>query len=111
MRRTPRDVGAFKVTCQGRRLYRKVDAVNLTNDGVAIDRAQLEVESDKEAFLLYVRKGEEARAARALNQKKILNVSVVEQPTLPLVPTFPKLGPNLVMGSVLALALALAAAY
>jgi uncharacterized protein involved in exopolysaccharide biosynthesis len=83
---------------------------NLTSDGVTIDRAQLQVDGDKEAYLSYVRKGEEARAARALNQNKILNVSVVENPTLALEPEFPRLGMNLAAGLVLAIVLGIGAA-
>ena len=83
---------------------------NLTSDSVAIDRAQLQVDGDKEAYLSYVRKGEEARAARALNQNKILNVSIVEQPNLPLEPAFPRPGINLAAGLVLALILGVGAA-
>lgn len=83
----------------------------LTTDGLAIERSQREVDTDKEAFLSYVRKGEEARAARALNQSKILNVSIVQPPTEPLQPIFPKLSTNLACGIFLALALGLAAAY
>jgi polysaccharide biosynthesis protein PslE len=83
----------------------------LTSDGVAIQRAQLQVDSDKEAYVSYVRKSEEARASRALNQNKILNVSVVEQPTLPLVQVFPNLNMNLLAGSLVALMVALGAAH
>ncbi len=99
-------------TAQGKQLdLVKEQLKDLTRDGVAIQRAQLQVDSDREAYISYVRKGEEARASRALNQTKILNVSVVEQPTLPLVPAFPKLTSNLMAGLVVALLLALGAAH
>ena len=39
---------------------------SLASDGIEIERLQLQVDSDKQAFLSYVRKGEEARAADAL---------------------------------------------
>ncbi len=84
---------------------------NLTSDGLTIERAQLQVDGDKEAFLSYVRKGEEARAARALNQNKILNVNVVEKPTLSPEPASPNLRANLAAGFALAMVLAVGAAY
>jgi polysaccharide biosynthesis protein PslE len=84
---------------------------SLTSDGMTIERAQLQVDGDKEAYLSYVRKGEEARAARALNQNKILNVNVVEKPTLPPEPAFPNLRLNLAAGLVFAMVLAIGAAY
>ena len=84
---------------------------NLTSDGLTIERAQLQVDGDKEAFLSYVRKGEEARASRALNQNKILNVNVVEKPTLSPEPASPNLRANLAAGFALAMVLAVGAAY
>ena len=74
----------------------------LTNVGVEIERLQRQVDTDKEAYLSYVRKGEEARAADALNLNKIVNVSVAAAPTLPAEPIFPKMPLNLMMGMVLA---------
>jgi uncharacterized protein involved in exopolysaccharide biosynthesis len=83
----------------------------MTTDGVTIERLERQVESDKEAYLSYVRKGEEARAAEALNQSQILNVSVVQAPTMPLEPVSPRLMLNLIAGLLLALILGCAAAY
>lgn len=83
----------------------------LSRNGLGLERQQRQVDSDKEAYLSYLRKGEEARAAQALNQSKILNVSVAEPPTMPLRPDFPNVIMNLMVGLVAALGLALGAAY
>lgn len=83
----------------------------MTKDGVDIERLQRKVDSDKEAYMSYVRKGEEARAAEALNQSRILNVSVVQDPTTPLEPISPRIKLNLIAGLLFAVMLALAAAY
>jgi len=84
---------------------------NLSSDGIEIERLQLQVDSDKQAFLSYVRKGEEARAADALNRSRILNVTVVEDPVMPLEPVSPKLLLNLLAGFLLGLGFAVGAAY
>jgi uncharacterized protein involved in exopolysaccharide biosynthesis len=83
----------------------------MTSDGVTIETLQREVDSDKEAYLSYVRKGEEARAAEALNESRILNVSVVQTPTAPIEPVSPRIMLNLISGLLFALILAAAAAY
>jgi uncharacterized protein involved in exopolysaccharide biosynthesis len=83
----------------------------MTNDGVVIERLERQVESDKEAYLSYVRKGEEARAAEALNQSRILNVSVVQAPTMPLEPVSPRIMLNLITGLLFAMILAAAVAH
>src|SRR5580700_6745702 len=83
----------------------------MTTDGVTIERLERQVESDKEAYLSYVRKGEEARAAEALNQSRILNVSVVQTPTTPLEPVSPRIMLNLITGLLFALILGGAAAF
>jgi uncharacterized protein involved in exopolysaccharide biosynthesis len=83
---------------------------SMTIDGVTIERLERAVQSDKEAYLAYVRKGEEARAAEALNQSRILNVSVVQDPTAPIEPVAPRIGLNLITGLLFGLILAVAAA-
>jgi uncharacterized protein involved in exopolysaccharide biosynthesis len=84
---------------------------SMTVDGVTIERLERAVESDKEAYLAYVRKGEEARAAEALNQSRILNVSVVQDPTTPMEPVGPRIALNLITGLLFSLILAVAAAH
>ena len=83
----------------------------MTTDGVTIERLERQVESDKEAYLSYVRKGEEARAAEALNQSQILNVSVVQALTIPLEPVSPRIMLNLITGLLFAMILAAAVAH
>jgi uncharacterized protein involved in exopolysaccharide biosynthesis len=80
------------------------------NDGVTLGRLEQQVATDRQAYLSYVRKAEEARAAGALNTDKILNVSVAEAPRRPLRPVFPKVWLNLTAGLLLALLLGGAAA-
>lgn len=83
----------------------------LASDGLIVERMQSQVEADKEAYLSYLRKGEEARAAEALNQNKILNVSVIQPPSYPIRPDFPNIPLNLAAGMLLGLVAGLAAAH
>ncbi|MGD0072981.1 MAG: hypothetical protein ABSD31_01415 [Candidatus Binataceae bacterium] len=82
----------------------------LASDGVVVQRMQRQVDADREAYTSYLRKGEEARAAEALNQKKILNVSVIQPPSFPIMPMFPNMPINVAAGVVLGLLVGLAAA-
>lgn len=84
---------------------------NMVNNGLEIERMSRQVDTDKDAYLAYVRKGEEARAAQGLNLNKILNVSLAQAPTQPLTPVFPIIWLNLLAGAVLAAAAGLGAAY
>jgi uncharacterized protein involved in exopolysaccharide biosynthesis len=83
----------------------------LTADGVEVERAMREVEADKEAYISYLRKGEEARAELELNESRIMNVVLAMPPSEPVEPRFPKLGLNLAAGVMLALFAGLAAAW
>jgi uncharacterized protein involved in exopolysaccharide biosynthesis len=89
----------------------KAQLAQLTTNGVLVERLQRQVTSDQDTYRAYVRKSEEARAAEALNRDKILNVSLAQPPAEPLQPIFPVVSLNLTVGLLLALALALAAAY
>ena len=84
---------------------------DMVNNGVEIDRLQRQVTNDKDAYLAYVRKSEEARAAQGLNLNKILNVSLAQAPTYPLSPVFPVIWLNLLAGAVLAFVTGFAAAW
>jgi uncharacterized protein involved in exopolysaccharide biosynthesis len=84
---------------------------SLASEGLEIERLQLEVDSDRQAFMSYVRKGEEARAADALNRSRILNVTIVQEPLRPLEPVFPRLGLNLFAGFLAAIVFAAGAAW
>jgi uncharacterized protein involved in exopolysaccharide biosynthesis len=87
------------------------DLAQMTNSGVAHDRLERQVGTDKEAYLSYVRKGEEARTAQALNLSKILNVSIAQPASLPLRPLYPKVWFNLLVGLLLACGMGVGAAY
>jgi uncharacterized protein involved in exopolysaccharide biosynthesis len=53
-------------------------------------------------YILYSHKQEEARISEELDQKRILNVSVAEQPTLPAAPVSPNWPLNVLLGAVFA---------
>lgn len=89
----------------------KEQLAELTTNGVQLERLLRQVTSDQDTYRAYVRKSEEARAAEALNRDKILNVSLAQPPAEPLQPIFPVVSLNLSVGLLLALAVALAAAY
>jgi uncharacterized protein involved in exopolysaccharide biosynthesis len=82
----------------------------LVSNSTQLDQLQRQVAADKEAYVSYVRKTEEARAAGALNSNKILNVSVAQPPQRPVRSVFPIIWLNLFAGLVLAAALAIAVA-
>jgi len=84
---------------------------DMVNNGLEIERLSRQVSTDKDAYLAYVRKGEEARAAQGLNLNKILNVSLAQAPTQPLTPVFPVIWLNFLAGAALALCAGIAAAY
>jgi uncharacterized protein involved in exopolysaccharide biosynthesis len=84
---------------------------DMVNNGLQIERLARQVASDKEAYLAYVHKSEEARAAQGLNLSKILNVSLAQSPTQPLSPVFPIIWLNLLAGAALGSVAGLAAAY
>jgi len=83
----------------------------MANSTVVVDRLQRGVQSAKDAYLSYVRKSEEARAAEALNRSRILNVSIAQPATAGLHPVFPNVPMNTGAGLLLGLALGIAAAY
>jgi uncharacterized protein involved in exopolysaccharide biosynthesis len=55
---------------------------------LAVDRAELtrEVKAHEEAYLLYQRKVEEARISEAMDQQKMVNVTVAEEAAIPFNP-------------------------
>ena len=83
----------------------------MANAGIEMDRLQRRVDTDKQAYMAYMRKAEEARAAQGLNASKILNVSIAQEPMTPLKPKFPIVWLNLLVGSFLAVTAGLSAAY
>jgi len=83
----------------------------MVNDAVEMERLQRQAMTDRDTYLSYVRKSEEARTAQALNLNKILNVSIAQPPSTPLRPIFPKIWLNLLAGLLLGIALGVAVAY
>jgi uncharacterized protein involved in exopolysaccharide biosynthesis len=75
----------------------------LLNSGVEAERLQRLVDAEKQAYVSYLRRGEEARAAGALNRSKILNISIADPPSRPASPSYPIVPLNLAVGLLLAL--------
>jgi uncharacterized protein involved in exopolysaccharide biosynthesis len=84
---------------------------DMVNNGLTIDRLSRQVTNDKDSYTAYVRKSEEARAAQGLNLNKILNVSLAQAPTAPMMPVFPVIWLNFLAGAALAMCAGLGAAY
>jgi uncharacterized protein involved in exopolysaccharide biosynthesis len=84
---------------------------DLLDASVEDERLQRMVDTEKQAYMSYLRRGEEARAAGALNRSKILNVSVAEPPSQPVSPSYPIVPLNLALGILLAIGCAVAVAY
>ena len=56
----------------------------------------------EENYMLYLRKQEEARISQELDQKRIFNVSVAEEPTVPAMPASPNWPLNVLLGALFA---------
>jgi uncharacterized protein involved in exopolysaccharide biosynthesis len=67
----------------------QANARNLEEKGLVQQDLLRAAKTNEENYLLYLRKQEEARMAEALDERRILNVAVAEQPNVPLVPTNP----------------------
>jgi uncharacterized protein involved in exopolysaccharide biosynthesis len=85
--------------------------VYLVNSGVELDRLEHQVQMEQDAYISYVRKSEEARAAQALNVNKILNIAVAQSPQLPMRPVSPVVWLNLLAGLMVAAVAGVGAAY
>jgi uncharacterized protein involved in exopolysaccharide biosynthesis len=83
----------------------------LLDASVEDERLQRMVDAEKQAYMSYLRRGEEARAAGALNRSRILNVSVAEPPSQPVSPSYPIVPLNLALGILLAIGCAVGVAY
>jgi uncharacterized protein involved in exopolysaccharide biosynthesis len=83
----------------------------LIDNGVQEDRLQRTVDAEKQAYLSYMRRGEEARAAKMLNRSKILNVAIAQPPSLPERPYSPIVPLDLAVGLMLALGCGFGAAF
>jgi uncharacterized protein involved in exopolysaccharide biosynthesis len=56
----------------------------LSGKSVEYERLEQEVKHQRETYDLYVRREQEARISRAMDEQKLVNVEVVERPALPL---------------------------
>ena len=72
---------------------------------------QSRAENLKENYQLYVQKRDQAQIEDAMDERKLLNVAVAEQPTLSFAPVKPKPLTNFALGLVSALFLGLCAVY
>jgi len=64
-------------------------AQQMQSDSVDQQDLMRAAKADEDNFLLYLRKREEARIGDALDEQHILNVAIVEPPTVPALPTHP----------------------
>ena len=71
-------------------------ALQLGDRAVHQEALLQDVKAAEEQYLLYTRKREEARIGDALDQHNILNVSIAEQPVLPVLPARSVLGVGLI---------------
>ncbi len=58
----------------------------LKQEGVAQQNLVRTFKADEDNYLLYLRKGEEARISEALDARRILNVAIAEHPSVPSLP-------------------------
>ncbi len=80
-------------------LRRKCDG--LRQKSIELTRLQLDVTAARDAYQLYEKKQEEARISEALDNDRFLNVSVLENATLPTDP-YNKLNPLVVIAALIA---------
>lgn len=75
------------------------------------ERLQQEVTSAKENFLTYLKKEEEARFSTALDESRIVNVSIVERASVPTIPERSSAGIKLLVGALASLLLGIVFGY
>jgi uncharacterized protein involved in exopolysaccharide biosynthesis len=73
----------------------------LSHKGLTADGLRREVRAAEEAFMLYQKKHEEARITAAMDQQKIVNVSIAQPAQRPLKPVAPRKALNLLLGLLL----------
>jgi uncharacterized protein involved in exopolysaccharide biosynthesis len=88
----------------------ETNARDLDQKGLVQQDLLRTMKTDEENYLMYQRKREEARMTNALDQTRILNVAIAEQPNAP---TLPSNSPwsSLFMGGLLAVAVSLGTAF
>jgi len=78
-------------------------AEQLNRKSLALEQLRREVNTAEESYNLYQKKFEEARISTAMDQEKILSVSIARPATLPLRPVAPNKKVNLALGLFLAI--------
>jgi|HubBroStandDraft_6_1064221.scaffolds.fasta_scaffold00009_58 uncharacterized protein involved in exopolysaccharide biosynthesis len=94
-------------------MYR-AEAEQLEQKGIVHQDLLRAQKADEDNFLLYQKKREEARMADALDERRILNVAVVEQPFVPVIPVtspFVVIGFGLLIAVITSAGMALAADF
>ena len=94
-------------------MYR-TQAEQLEQKGIVQQDLLRAQKADEENYLLYLRKREEARMSDALDQRRILNMAVAEQPIVPVLPVGSRwliVGLGLVLGVFTSTGMALTADY
>jgi uncharacterized protein involved in exopolysaccharide biosynthesis len=88
----------------------ETNARDLDQKGLVQQDLLRTMKTDEENYLMYQRKREEARMTNALDQTRILNVAIAEQPNAP---TLPANSPwtSLLMGGLLAVVVSLGTAF
>ena len=73
----------------------------LDQKGFATEGLRREAKASEEAYMLYQKKHEEARISAAMDQQKIVNVSIAQPAQRPLKPVGPRKALNLLLGLLL----------
>jgi uncharacterized protein involved in exopolysaccharide biosynthesis len=73
----------------------------LSQKGLTTDGLRRETRAAEEAYMLYQKKHEEARISAAMDQQKIVNVSIAQPAQRPLRPVGPRKALNLLLGLLL----------
>jgi uncharacterized protein involved in exopolysaccharide biosynthesis len=83
----------------------------LSQKEIAYQRLVRSVKEAEDIYLVYTRRLEEARIAEEMDRRRILNVAVVEGPTVPSMPAGPRPALILLLGAVLASALSVVVTF
>jgi uncharacterized protein involved in exopolysaccharide biosynthesis len=78
---------------------RQLDSLN--QKGLTIDDLRREARAAEDAYMLYRKKHEEARISSAMDQQRIVNVSIAQPAQRPLKPVAPRKALNLILGLLL----------
>jgi uncharacterized protein involved in exopolysaccharide biosynthesis len=73
----------------------------LSQKGLTTDDLRREARAAEEAYMLYQKKHEEARISAAMDQQRIVNVSIAQPAQRPLKPVAPRKALNLILGLLL----------